>query len=134
MENVAIVREREEKIARIQSVLRGDDPSIVYQPIYSLATRRIVGMECLSLFSATPTRAASQWFADAVEIGMAMPLEPKAIRKALAAMPVGRNFYLVVNASPKTILSGELEAVFADMETDRIVLEITEYAMSALGI
>lgn len=126
MENAAIVREREEKIARIQSVLKGDEPSIVYQPIYSLAPRRMVGLECLSRFSVTPT--ASQWFSDAAEIGMAVPLELKTIRKALVEMPVGRDFYLAVNASPDTILSGELEAVFADMAPDRIVLEITESA------
>ncbi|RKT10710.1 EAL domain-containing protein (putative c-di-GMP-specific phosphodiesterase class I) [Paraburkholderia sp. RAU2J] len=128
MRNATLVREHEEKMARIQGVLRGDEPSIVYQPIYSLAPRRMVGLECLSRFSSTPARAPSQWFADAVEIGMAVPLELKAIRKALAEMSVGRDFYLAVNASPETILSGELEAVFADVETDRIVLEITESA------
>jgi sensor c-di-GMP phosphodiesterase-like protein len=75
--DVSIVREHEEKMARIQAVLNGDEPSIVYQPIYSLAPRRMVGLECLSRFSATPTRAPSQWFADAVDVGMVVPLEAK---------------------------------------------------------
>ncbi|MFM0095613.1 EAL domain-containing protein [Paraburkholderia nemoris] len=126
--NATLVREREATMARIQDVLKADEPSIVYQPIYSLDPRRVVGLECLSRFSVTPTRAPSQWFADAVKVGMAVPLELKAIRKALAGLAAVPDFYLAVNASPETILSGELEDVFADMETNRIVLEITEHA------
>ncbi|MFM0406842.1 EAL domain-containing protein [Paraburkholderia dipogonis] len=128
MQNAAIVREREEKMARIQDVLNGDEPSIVYQPIYSLAPRRMVGLECLSRFSATPTREPSQWFADAVDVGMVVPLELKVIRKALEGLPTVPDVYLAVNASTETILSGGLEDVLADMETDRVVLEITEHA------
>jgi EAL domain-containing protein (putative c-di-GMP-specific phosphodiesterase class I) len=128
VQNVTSVREHEEKMARIQAVLNGDEPSIVYQPIYSLAPRRMMGLECLSRFSATPTFAPSQWFADAFDVGMIVPLELKAIRKALAGLLVVPDCYLAVNASPETILSGELEAVFADMDSDRIVVEITESA------
>src|ERR1700733_8694371 len=109
MQNATVAQEREKKIARIQSVLKSDDPSIVYQPIYSLCPRRIVGLECLSRFSATPARATGEWFADAVEVGMAVPLELKAIGKALAGLPAVPDVYLAVNASPETILSGELE-------------------------
>ncbi|MFM0229457.1 EAL domain-containing protein [Paraburkholderia sediminicola] len=127
MQNATIVRGLEEKMARIQGALKGDEPSIVYQPIYWLEPRRIVGLECLSRFSATTTRTPSQWFADAVEVGMAVPLELKAIRKALEGLPAVPDFFLAVNASTETILSGGLENVLADMETDCIVLEITEH-------
>ena len=52
-----------------------------------------------------------------------------AIRLALsrgARLPA--DFYVAVNVSPETILSGEIESALGETRADRVVLEITEHA------
>jgi EAL domain-containing protein (putative c-di-GMP-specific phosphodiesterase class I) len=66
---------------------------------------------------------------EAAEIGLGTLLELAAIRIAqssLSAFP--DHVYLAVNASPKTILSGEFANTLVGMPAERIVLEITEHA------
>src|SRR5262249_16866843 len=47
-------RERDRKAARVRRVLEDGGLSSVYQPIYRLGDRRIVGLECLSRFATVP--------------------------------------------------------------------------------
>jgi EAL domain-containing protein (putative c-di-GMP-specific phosphodiesterase class I) len=118
-----------EKEDRIRSVIENNQISMVYQPIWSLESSRPVGFECLARFSAAPSRSPDKWFAEAFEAKLGVLLELAAIRiaqAALAAFPA--DVYLAVNASPSTILSGELLDVLNGMPAERIVLEITEHA------
>jgi EAL domain-containing protein (putative c-di-GMP-specific phosphodiesterase class I) len=118
-----------EKEDRIRSVIENNQISMVYQPIWSLGSRRPVGFECLARFAAAPSRSPDKWFAEAFEAKLGVLLELAAIRiaqAALAAFPA--DIYLAVNASPSTILSGELLDVLNGMPAERIVLEITEHA------
>lgn len=122
-------RLREEKIARVKSVIEHEQISIVYQPIIRLTDHRIVGFESLSRFSAAPLRTPDIWFSEAADIGLCVELELTAIRLALlglASLPA--DLYVAVNVSPATILSGEIGREIGETSAERIVLEITEHA------
>ncbi len=130
-----ISREREaaklgkEKEDRIRTVIEKNQIAMVYQPIWELADHRPVGFECLARFSGGPARSPDKWFMEAAEIGLGTLLELAAIRLAQSALPsFPDHIYLAVNASPKTILSGELSDTLIGMPAERIVLEITEHA------
>jgi diguanylate cyclase (GGDEF)-like protein/PAS domain S-box-containing protein len=119
----------DEMRTRIQSVLISDDLSIVYQPIYDLEQHRVVGFEALSRFSTEPRRTPDVWFDEAAKVELGIELEIRAIEKALAglaALPPA--VYLSINASPATIISGELERVLEQAPFERIMLEITEHS------
>jgi EAL domain-containing protein (putative c-di-GMP-specific phosphodiesterase class I) len=119
-----------EKEDRIRTVIEKNQIAMVYQPIWDLKEHRPVGFECLARFTGGgPSRSPDKWFMEAAEIGLGTLLELAAIRLAqssLSAFP--DDVYLAVNASPKTILSGELSDTLVGMPAERIVLEITEHA------
>lgn len=123
-------QERQEIEQRIKSILDGDAPSIVYQPIFHLAENTIVGFESLSRFTASPLRSPDIWFNEAAKVGLGVALETKAIRTALHGLKyLPDSVYVAVNTSPETILSGTIASVFNDMPLTRLVLEITEHAL-----
>ncbi len=127
--DVEVAKEAEGRRSRIKSVIDEDQLSIVYQPIWRVETQRPIGVECLARFLAVPSRSPDKWFAEAAQAGLGTDLELAAIRMALAALPsFPADAYLAVNASPETILSGELTEVLAGMPSERIVLEVTEHA------
>jgi EAL domain-containing protein (putative c-di-GMP-specific phosphodiesterase class I) len=101
---------------------------IYQQPIVSLASGTPVGAECLARFADARQRGPDKWFDEADEIGRGIDLELLAIRRALATVSAGPSEgYISVNASPATIVSGQLERLFADCRRDRLVLEVTEH-------
>lgn len=118
-----------EKEQRVKAAIAENQLSILYQPIWNIENRRPVGFECLARFSAAPSRSPDKWFAEAAETGLGLELELLAIAQALSAFPsFPPEVYLAVNASPETILSGQLDGLLADMPAERIVLEVTEHA------
>ncbi len=128
--NIESEKAAKQKIATISNVIEDGLFSIVYQPIWSVATLRPVGLECLTRFSATPSRPPDVWFNEAAAVGLGKDLELAAIRAALRAFSstLPETAYLALNASPDTVVSGELSAVFDGMPLSRIVLEVTEHA------
>ena len=125
-------RTKEEAATRINAVLDRDMLSIVYQPIYHMRDRRIVGFESLSRFSASPTRSPDIWFNEAAQVGLGITLEIKAIQLALQGLRhLPQDVYIAVNVSPETILAGEFQRALADCPLERIVLEVTEHAAIA---
>jgi EAL domain-containing protein (putative c-di-GMP-specific phosphodiesterase class I) len=131
-DQVAQARDARAREARIQAVIDRGELTIAYQPIWSLAPRRVVGFECLARFSGSPNRPPNEWFAEAAEVGRGPALEIAAIRlglKALAALP--SDIYLAVNASPETVMAPDFLAVFADVPPRQVVLEVTEHASVA---
>ncbi|MBA3930139.1 MAG: diguanylate phosphodiesterase [Xanthomonas sp.] len=124
------VQAHEEKVARITSVLELGQPHIVYQPIYRSSTRRIVGVECLSRFELEPRRTPDVWFAEAREIGLGVRLELNAILSALDGLrQTTGDFYVALNVSPQTIISGGIDGYIDDLDPHRVVLEITEHSL-----
>jgi EAL domain-containing protein (putative c-di-GMP-specific phosphodiesterase class I) len=123
-------RNRAEKVARIQSILRSDWPVIVYQPIYLLQDNTLLGAESLSRFPSDLQRGPDQWFAEAGEVGLETELELKAIRNALSGYrPIfsQRSLHLTLNSSPHTIISGRFLSLLEGFPLEQIVLEITEH-------
>jgi PAS domain S-box-containing protein len=120
----ALVRER------IVAVLAERALTIVVQPIFSLDSGRVVGVEALSRFAAQPSRGPDRWFADAHEAGLGVALEVLAVQTALhQAVTLPGDYYVSVNVSPATLSSPALrDAVAAGpIAADRIVLELTEH-------
>jgi EAL domain-containing protein (putative c-di-GMP-specific phosphodiesterase class I) len=118
----------DESRTRIQALLSNDALTIVYQPIYDVGQERIVGFEALSRFSAEPNRTPDLWYAEAASVGLGVELEIRAIEKALTGLEVlPPDVYISLNASPETIISGELERVLKRAPHERLVLEITEH-------
>ncbi len=114
--------------AAIDGVLAERAITIFHQPIVSLADGAVVGAESLARFADAHLRGPDKWFGEAAEIGRGTELELLAIRCALETRSVlEQGIYLSVNASPATILSGELEPLFADADRDVLVLEVTEH-------
>ena len=124
------VQEHEAKVERITSVLELGQPHIVYQPIYRSSTRRIVGVECLSRFDLEPRRTPDVWFAEAREIGLGVRLELNAILSALDGLRgVAGDFYVALNVSPQTLISGGIDGYIDDIDPRRVVLEVTEHSL-----
>lgn len=112
----------------VESAVAGTGLTSVFQPIVSLASMRIVGVEALARFAAPPV-SPDAWFAYADEFGLRTALELTSIRLALARiadLPDG--VYLSVNASPETACSPELAATLAAADAKRVVVEITEHS------
>jgi len=113
---------------RIASALEARQPSIVFQPIFDIASRRIAGLECLSRFKTEPARTPDLWFTEAADVGMAVELELAAVRAALAALAeTPPDVYLAVNCSPGTLLDARFRSYLHSVELKRVVLEVTEH-------
>lgn len=112
----------------IDNTLVSQTFDLVYQPIIELATGRMTGVEALCRFQSEPYRAPNLWFNDAARVGKAKQLEICVIKKALCALQdLPDDLYLSINANPETVASGELVALFTGVQTDRLVLEVTEH-------
>jgi EAL domain-containing protein (putative c-di-GMP-specific phosphodiesterase class I) len=115
--------------ARVQAVLDSGGPAMVYQPIWALAERRLVGYEALARFphegeSLTPDR----WFADAADVGLGLELEAAAVRAGLEALPaLPADLALSVNVSAVSLQHPAIRAALDDAGAGRTIVEITEH-------
>lgn len=115
-------------LQRVDTVLRPDALSTVFQPIVHVGDDRIVGFEALTRFLVDPPRTPDAWFAEAARAGRGAELETLAIRKALPALQrFPEPVYLSVNASPAMIVQGGLDQALAGVPLRRIVVEVTEH-------
>jgi EAL domain-containing protein (putative c-di-GMP-specific phosphodiesterase class I)/CheY-like chemotaxis protein len=118
--------ERRATADRIAQVIATSALDMVFQPIVELTTGRIVGLEALARFRASPRRGPEVWFAEAASVEMLAELELLAIERAVAELErIPGDTYLSLNLSPDTICSPELGAAIGE-RPDRIVLEVTE--------
>lgn len=127
---VAITKERLHNGVqdRIHKALGSNLLSIVYQPIYNLARKKVTGYEALSRFASDPYRTPDIWFSEALQVGLGNELESKAIGLALSGLNrLSNGEYISVNASPGFILTQDLERVFYPGPLERLVLEVTEH-------
>jgi len=117
-----------EALQRVEGMLDGHAVSIFQQPIHALATGHAVGVECLARFPDINKRGPDAWFEDAERVGLGTKLEMTAVACALetlGGMPEG--VYAAINASPKTILSGDLRRLLETAEPANLVIEVTEH-------
>jgi EAL domain-containing protein (putative c-di-GMP-specific phosphodiesterase class I)/PAS domain-containing protein len=125
------VAERLSRLRReVLAVLDAEAISIVLQPIVSLSTGRVSGVEALARFDGQPVRPPDAWFRMAGEAGLAEPLELLAVRAAVARLPeLPEHMFLSVNVSAGTLLRPGFAAFLSrgDVPLRRLMLEITEH-------
>jgi EAL domain-containing protein (putative c-di-GMP-specific phosphodiesterase class I) len=119
---------RDEKVARITSVIAERRLRIVYQPIWRIDDGRPIGFECLARFDHPLVQGADHWFADAAEAGLGVELELHAIERALTVLSsLPEDIYVAVNSAPATVLDPRLAWLLERWPLGRIVLELTEH-------
>jgi EAL domain-containing protein (putative c-di-GMP-specific phosphodiesterase class I) len=113
--------------ARMRSVIdRGVVP--VFQPIVDLSTGGVAGVEAFSRFE---RGSPQQWFREAADVGMREVLETAAIRAAVGILnEMPEDVYLSLNVSPLTLLRPETGRLLQAASLPRIVIEMTEAAMT----
>lgn len=117
-----------QKRERICGVIESGAFSIVYQPIWDIGSRQAVGFECLSRFSALPSRPPNEWFDEAAEVGLGTVLELAALRVAVGALgSLADHLHLAMNASVETIMDSEFTELMNALPPERVVIEITEH-------
>jgi EAL domain-containing protein (putative c-di-GMP-specific phosphodiesterase class I) len=130
-----IAADRKEKRAqdavatRIRDTLARESFRPVFQPIFDLGARQVVGFEALCRFEGEPYRTPDVWFKEAAACDLGIGLEIATIRKAIRmAEGFPRDLYLSINASPELLVSGQLPALLAGVAKRRILVEVTEHA------
>jgi EAL domain-containing protein (putative c-di-GMP-specific phosphodiesterase class I)/CheY-like chemotaxis protein len=120
--------ELEERRERIRRILRGRELTLVYQPIFRLASREVVGYEALARFAVEPERPPDVWFREAAEVGLGLDLELLATRLALEDLRrLPADAYVSLNLSHRAATSPQLLDVVEDAPLQPIVVEITEH-------
>ena len=119
----------DEKRRRLDAVIAGHDVQMALQPLVSLVTGEVAGVEALARFA--DGRGPDQWFREAQECGRVRELDGLTFRRALdlfAQLP--ESVYLSVNASPDLLVDpGFCEALASSgLPLHRLVVEITEHA------
>jgi PAS domain S-box-containing protein len=98
---------------RIQDVLERQAIEIVFQPVLELPSCRPVAYEALSRFPGDPSLTPDRWFSEAWEVGLGLPLELLAVRKAAGALDrIPEDVGLSVNASPPVVSTESFLAAF----------------------
>lgn len=119
---------RREARKRVEAMLDGHAVTMFQQPIHDLASGKPVGVECLARFPDLNKRGPQAWFDDAERCGLGSALEMTAVRCALETVgTVPQGIYAAINASPSTILSGQLRQELEMAEPVDLVIEITEH-------
>ncbi len=120
---------RHELTKRVSAVLHEDKINIHYQPIYDLASNRVIGFESLSRFVTEHYRTPDIWFNEAAQIGLGEELEMMAIGNAIKGLEqLSEDSYISINVSPQYVTSGAIARALKDVDCERIVLEITEHS------
>jgi PAS domain S-box-containing protein len=113
---------------RLETVLATSEVDIALQPIVSLRSGSLAGVEALARFR--DGRGPDAWFRDARDAGLAQELDELAFNAALNAFSaLPGSCYLSVNASPALITDSAFAAGLLDsgLPLDRLVIEITEH-------
>ncbi|WPZ04935.1 EAL domain-containing protein [Blastomonas marina] len=113
---------------KICDVIAEGGISTYQQPIHDLSSLRVVGVESLSRFEDADRRSPEQWFEEAKSVGRGLELELAAIKSALDADSLaGSEAYISVNASPETVMSGEIARLLRHYSGRKVVIELTEH-------
>lgn len=113
----------------IEQVIEQQLFTVLYQPIFRFQPYELRGFETLCRFSAQPYRSPDVWFKEADAAGLGVRLELVVLQKALQALhELPEKIFVSINASPDTIVSGQLSALLEPYPKHRVVLEVTEHA------
>ena len=128
-DGTAPLRRTVEVQQRIDDLLAGAQVAIALQPLVSLVTGEVVGVEALARFA--DGRGPDQWFSEAEECGRQKELDRLTFTTAVDLLDwLPEAVYLSVNAGPELIVDAEFRERLAGsgIPLDRLVNEITEHA------
>lgn len=100
-----------------------------FQPIYSLSTGELLGVEALTRFVDEDGAGTEFWFKEAAVVGFLEELELAALETAIiAATGLPPGIHVALNVSPGTCLDPRLPGILQKigLPLNRIVLELTE--------
>ncbi|MEH6572530.1 MULTISPECIES: EAL domain-containing protein [Pseudoalteromonas] len=113
----------------IENIIKTNDITIYFQPIFNLSTNQLSGYESLSRFFIEPYKTPDIWFEDAEKLGLGEALEILAIQNTLHCLDqFDEKAYITINTSPQHILSGSIDKVLQSIDCNRIILEVTEHS------
>ncbi|MFF1881985.1 EAL domain-containing protein [Pseudarthrobacter sp. NPDC058196] len=114
---------------QIQRMLDENLLLTAFQPIRSLATGKLLGVEALTRFVDEGTAGTEFWFKEAAIVGLLGELEFAAMERALKmAQGLPPDIYVALNISPETCMDPRLPGLLerCGLPPERIVLELTE--------
>lgn len=132
---------------RINDLINGPGPDMVFQPIHRLDDGARVGFEALARFpeSISPEEMEVMhgpgwknnsytgmgpdiWFSQANLLGLGVDLEVSALCNALGSVDkLPDDHYIAVNIGPEALTSGALSRAVRDVDMSRVVVELTEH-------
>lgn len=115
--------------ADVRAALDGRCFHTVFQPIYSLRTGRVAGLEALTRFTQQPHVGPGEWFRVAHGAGLGVELELATLRCALetaAATALPTEVGLWGNLSPAALVEPATLELLAERPTGPLVIEVTE--------
>jgi EAL domain-containing protein (putative c-di-GMP-specific phosphodiesterase class I) len=145
-ECVRVQRRQRDLLQRcsLQEVLLEDKLATLFQPVFELSRRTVLGFEALSRGpSGTPYHMPLRLFEMASQSDLVFELDRKCRRRALeASRQLPRDALLFVNVFPSAMYDPEFQGApllrllrELDLRPDRVVLEITEkYAIENYGL
>lgn len=120
--------DKEARRTRVAGSIASGGPRTVFQPLVELATETIAGYEALSRFDGRPIQGPDRWFADALDVGLAVDLESQAARTALGQVARLRDDqFMTVNVSPALVMADLRVQLGDDVPWDRVIIELTEH-------
>jgi len=120
--------------AQLEAVLRTPRAiAPVFQPIFDLRTREVVGYEALTRFAGGSDRPTEEWFELARRHNLAVELEAAAVRAALLVPDRPAGVSLSLNISPEVLLAGR-HRLGLPRDLSEITIEVTENALVTGGL
>jgi EAL domain-containing protein (putative c-di-GMP-specific phosphodiesterase class I) len=117
-------------IARLWQTIEGNLFHPVFQPIYSLEEGRLLAVEALTRFDATPQRPPNVWFDEAAGAGLGLELELATIGAALdASRSLPTEVAVSINCSPDTLASPKFLELIGTRGSRAVIVEVTEHAV-----
>ena len=113
---------------QVQTLIEEGNLSTAFQPVWSLSSRKPIGVEALTRFPGSE-KSPDMHFADADSVGLGIELELVALRTALdAGRELAGHLYIAVNLSPDVCLDAKLPELLrhSQIPPGRLVVEVTE--------
>ncbi len=113
---------------RIERILREQEFSIAFQPIFALDAGVLFGAEALVRFADCDRRPPNVCLAEAHKVGLGVELEVAIVRRALGQLPrLPAGAMLSLNAGPDALASAAIAEALAEADPARVVVELTEH-------
>ena len=101
----------------------------VFQPVYSLATGKVTGVEALTRFTLGTVDSPAWWFEEAHAAALGVELELATLQRAFdTAVELPEEVSLSVNVSPAAMLDPRTIIALTRRQVHDLVVEITEQA------